>query len=531
MTHQELSPSIHVLPPLMEKERDLNVQPGQLSGWRLAAARLAWFTLLAVSVIYFVSGMPTAYSIANMLNADTTAHLHSLGLAENFRAIYILALDSATFVLFVSAAMLIFKERSDGRMALITSAMLVLTAMLYTAPGYEARAPLEIIAVGAALAEVSHIVFLLTFPTGRLFPRWTRWILPPLLIWRYLVWAQIYLPRLYGMERTGENYPFLQQDGSDLALVILFYLFGVATQVYRYRRLATPEQRRQSRGLVWGVTLSIAIVGGYVLALNTFPGMQVSSQDMAIMRLVGRTVRQLALCILPIALLYSVVRYELWNIDVIINSTLVYVPLTSILAVIYATSMSLTQRFFVAATGQRSEFAMVLTTLLLTVVFAPIKDELQRYVDAHFKQAPDPFRNLEAFEEQVNDVAEIIDIHRVSAKLLEESILAFQAVGGAIFLIEHGQPILSHITGRWSGPIILQAELNYGELCVGWLVLGARNNGRSYKAEERARLQATVSEVAHLIALLRLADGAGGNATYLERAQAAQLSLPMPRVS
>lgn len=531
MAHQQLTPAIHVLPSALEKRPTEGVHPGQFGGWRLVAARLTWFTLLAVSIIYFVSGIPTSYSIANTLNADSVAYLQSLGLASNSRAIYILALDGATFLLFVSAAMVIFKERSDERMALITSAMLVLTAMLYTAPGYEARAPLQVIALGAALAEVSHIIFLLTFPTGRLFPRWTRWILPPLLVWRYLVWAQVYLPRLYGIERSGENYPFLQQDGSDLALVILFYLFGVATQVYRYRRLATTEQRRQSRGLVWGVTLSIAIVGGYVLALNTLPGMQASSQELIVMRLVGRTVRQIALCILPIALLYSVVRYELWDIDVIINRTLVYVPLTSILAVIYATSMSLTQKFFIAATGQKSEFAMVLTTLLLTVVFAPIKDELQRFVDSQFKQAPDPFRNLDAFEEQVNDVAEIIDIHRVSAKLLEESIRAFHAVGGAIFLIEDGKPLLSHITGRWSGPIILQAELNYGELCVGWLVLGARSDGRSYKAEERTRLQATVSEVAHLIALLRLADGDGGNATYLERTQAAQLSLPIPRVS
>lgn len=64
---------------------------------------------------------------------------------------------------------------------------------------------------------------------------------------------------------------------------------------------------------------------------------------------------------------------------------------------------------------------------------------------------------------------------------------------------------------------------------VGWY--WARNDGRSYNAEERTHLQATVSDVAHLIALLRLVDGDGGNVTYLERTQAAQLSLPIPRVS
>ncbi len=528
MTFQQLAPAIQITPRATVDA--LKAKDERITGSRLLIARAAWFTLFALSVVYFLSGMPTAYNIASTLTPDTVARLQTLGLAANFSAIYILTLDGITFLLFAGVALLIFKERSDGRMALITSTMLVLTAMLYTAPGYEARAPLWVVAAGAALAEVSHILFLLTFPSGRFFPRWSRWLLPPLLLWRYLVWSQIYLPRLYSAARTGERYPFLQQDSGDLALIILLYVLGVVLQICRYRRKATPQHRLQMKWLMWGVMLAVGFVGGYVLLLNTLPIMQTASQDMVLMRLAGRTVRQLALCLLPISLLYSVVRYDLWDIDVILNRSLVYLPLTSILAVIYATSLALTQKFFVAATGQESELAMVLTTLLLTIVFTPIRNELQRFVDAHFKEAPDRFRQLASFDQQVSEVAEIIDLNRVSGKLLVESIRAFDAVGGALFLVEDGRPRLVHITDRWGGPVVVRVGLTYGDLCVGWLVLGARSDGGSYSAADLARLQATVADVAHVIALLRLAEHSEDAPTIaLEATQADQIALPMPQ--
>jgi hypothetical protein len=530
MTHQQLSSTILITPRRIEQQRAQKPPSECIDGWQLGMARTAWFILIAVSIIYFISGMPTAFRIASTLSPDTIARLQALGLAANFSAIYILVLDSATFLLFTGVALLIFKERSNGRMALITSAMLVLTAMLYTAPGYEARAPLEVVAAGAALAEVSHILFLLTFPSGRFFPRWSRWILPPLLVWRYLVWAQIYLPRLYSIERTGEKYPFLQQDSGDLALFIIFYIFGIVLQICRYRRKSTPQHRLQMRWLMWGVTIAVTFVGGYVLLLNTLPAMQSASQDMVIMRLVGRTVRQLALCILPVALLYSVVRYDLWDIDLIVNRSLVYLPLTSILAVIYATSLALTQKFFVAATGQESEFAMVLTTLLLTMVFTPIRSELQKFVDAHFKEAPDPLRRLETFDQQVSQIAQIMDLQRVSAKLLEEAIQAFDALGGAIFLIEESKPRLVHISEQWSGPIVVQVPLISNGYCVGWLVLGARSNGRSYSNAERTRLSTMVAGVAHVIALLRMDEPGAALRTMVEADQSLEVVLPLPRV-
>lgn len=85
--------------------------------------------------------------------------------------------------------------------------------------------------------------------------------------------------------------------------------------------------------------------------------------------------RQLALCAIPITLLLSLIlRYKLWNVDILINRTLVYVPLTSVLAGIFAVTMTITQKIFVSATGEGSEFATVITTLVLTTTITPIKN-------------------------------------------------------------------------------------------------------------------------------------------------------------
>jgi hypothetical protein len=88
------------------------------------------------------------------------------------------------------------------------------------------------------------------------------------------------------------------------------------------------------------------------------------------------------------AVVVAILRYRLYEIDVIINRTVVYGFLTAILAGVYTASISLTQRLFSAVTGDRSDAAIVLTTLIVVSLFTPIKTRLQAIVDARVKTAP-----------------------------------------------------------------------------------------------------------------------------------------------
>ena len=102
----------------------------------------------------------------------------------------------------------------------------------------------------------------------------------------------------------------------------------------------------------------------------------------------GETLLAIALaagCFLPIAAAVAITRYRLYNIDNLINRALVYIPLTAILGGLYASGVALFQRIFVAVTGDRSDAAIVLATLVMASLFTPIKNALQAIVDRRFK--------------------------------------------------------------------------------------------------------------------------------------------------
>jgi len=98
----------------------------------------------------------------------------------------------------------------------------------------------------------------------------------------------------------------------------------------------------------------------------------------------------LAVTALPVAVGVAILRYRLYDIDLIINRTLVYVLLTAILAGVYTAVVALFQRTFVAISGQGSDLAIVMTLFVLATVFTPIKNTLQERVDRRIKPRSAP---------------------------------------------------------------------------------------------------------------------------------------------
>jgi hypothetical protein len=95
-------------------------------------------------------------------------------------------------------------------------------------------------------------------------------------------------------------------------------------------------------------------------------------------------------CSLPIAVVEAITRHRLYAIDQIIGRTVAYGALTAILAGLYAASLRLFNALFVAATGETSEAALVMTTLVLATTFTPIKGRLERLAALRFPPVPDP---------------------------------------------------------------------------------------------------------------------------------------------
>jgi hypothetical protein len=107
---------------------------------------------------------------------------------------------------------------------------------------------------------------------------------------------------------------------------------------------------------------------------------------------------------IPIALGIAILRYRLYDIDILINRTLVYGTLTTLLVALYFGAIVLLQSVFVALTGEQSTLAVVASTLLIAALFIPLRRRVQSFIDRRFyRKKYDARKTLEAFSAQLRN--------------------------------------------------------------------------------------------------------------------------------
>jgi hypothetical protein len=117
---------------------------------------------------------------------------------------------------------------------------------------------------------------------------------------------------------------------------------------------------------------------------------------------------QLALIGMPISMGIAILRYRLYEIDILINRTLVYGSLTVTLVALYFGGIIVLQRIFVLLTGQQSTLAVVASTLLIAAMFTPLRRRIQLFIDRRFyRRKYDARKTLEAFSGKLRQEADI----------------------------------------------------------------------------------------------------------------------------
>jgi hypothetical protein len=241
---------------------------------------------------------------------------------------------------------------------------------------------------------IGLIVFLLLlFPTGRLpSSRWRpfAWV-SVAMISGAVIWSSVISPDV------GFNAP-----PSPVQLSVLL-LGGVAAgSVVVGRRNARGVERQQIKWLLYvGPIFFVASglhIGFYYFWLTERSwGLWASYLLVVVGGLSG-----------PFAIGIAILRYRLYEIDIIINRTLVYALLTAILAAVYFGAVVLLQRVFVALTGQQSTLAVVASTLLIAALFTPLRRRIQSFIDRRFyRRKYDARKTLEAFSAQLRDETDL----------------------------------------------------------------------------------------------------------------------------
>jgi hypothetical protein len=376
-----------------------------LHGPWLLIARLGWVLItlgtLALNVILlpqFMSALltPCAPSIHCFYLRFTAYDQHiarQTGLTRDFVANYEVWVSTASMLVFYAVATVIFLRRSTDRMALFSAFALVLfggvvfTSTLSETLAVQSSVGFWIFGVLYTLAESSFLVFLLLFPNGRFAPRWSRWLVLPIVAY----WGYDFL----------SNHIYDQTFNLTTLVFFVVLLTPLAAQMYRYRRVSTPRERQQTKWVVFGSAVALI---GFVLFITvgnlTQPPEALESNIMTV--LVAQTGFAIFLLLIPISIAIAILRSRLYDIDVIINRTLVYGSLTAILALIYVAGVIgvqvIVNTFTQRQTSEPSPVLIVITTLAVAALFQPLRRRLQRAIDRRFYRAKfDTARTLERF--------------------------------------------------------------------------------------------------------------------------------------
>ncbi|MEX1018073.1 MAG: hypothetical protein WDZ49_00360, partial [Litorilinea sp.] len=212
----------------------------------------------------------------------------------------------------------------------------------------------------------------------------------------------------------------------------------IGVMIYRIYRGRTLTVRRQARLMIIGSALAFAPIGVWLAA----PLFDVNLVFDAMLYLPS-------LLFFPLSVAVAILRLRLWEVDTFINRAFVYGVLTAILAGVFAALSSISQKMFVAVTGERSDAAIIMTTLIIAAVFTPLRAQVQQFVDRRFRGLPDDMRHLHTFGTQVESYVQMSDVVALTRQLLRETARALQAESGVLSLVIDGQMHVIHTYGPW----------------------------------------------------------------------------------
>jgi hypothetical protein len=215
------------------------------------------------------------------------------------------------------------------------------------------------------------------------------------------------LPDLGGVRNPFglEGYPWIADAAKVIpALLPLCALASALSLVLRYRRSGS-EEREQIKwiafagsfvGLMSLVTVFSTLIFEplFLGATGTQPIWLVLLQDVELLSFAG----------IPVAVGFAVLKYRLYDIDLLINRALVYGSLSATLALVYFGGIVVLQRLFVVLTGQQSTLAVVASTLLMAALFSPLRRRIQGFIDRRFyRKKYDARKTLEAFSTKLRE--------------------------------------------------------------------------------------------------------------------------------
>ncbi len=394
----------------------------RLNGSWLIVARLGWVACVVLTLTVFFASIPvysaqlqticsgTACAYRQLSSEHATA-LRALGLSLGGYAAYTVALAIISEAVCIAVSAVIFWRKSSDWMALLFALCLVLGGTGFVTETVAASHSVWSLPA-LLLNELTFVLLYLIaslFPNGQFVPRWTRWLVVGYIgveLWR--IWT------LLSDSSSAQNrYPLL---------LLLFWLvvtlsLGIA-QVYRYRRVSSPVQRQQTKWIVFCLLALILVSFAVDVPLLVFRSFNILYDIFA------ATLTTLVFLLFPLSVGITILRYRLWDIDLLINRTLVYSSLSTLLALIYFGCVFGLQSLSHLLTGQAaaSPWIIVVSTLAIAALFQPFRHRIQQAIDRRFyRQKYDAAKTLAAFSATLQEELDLTELGEQLVAVVHET--------------------------------------------------------------------------------------------------------------
>lgn len=340
--------------------------------------RMGLLVLWVVTASYTLTvlGMIFVPKVSGLLNISLTQAI--VGIPALLQVVFEFGVDFLIFAGFFLIGGFLLSRRSDDWFAIFTSIFLITfgarvtnhVSILAMTPGYEIGAGLVL-----ALGDIGVVMFMMLFPDGKFTPNWLKFAVPVLIIMALGIYVIPSAPFFWA--KMDQNVY--------LAITSGWYIFSFWVASYRYSSRATLAQKQQMRWVFIGAMGPFFWYIIFRTSLIFIPALGQPTMLGAAFQTIAHLLGIVMFLLLPISIIVSIVRSKLFDIDLLINRSLVYGTLTIGLVLFFAAMLGIVSLIFQHFhQGDQSLLAATIFSVAAGALFQPVRKRLQRFVDRVF---------------------------------------------------------------------------------------------------------------------------------------------------
>ena len=452
-----------------------------------------WLLALGLVIGAQVVSLPTGYESTVDLKDfqvedrdDIRGALDVLHLTPTHLAWYFIVAGAVTNVILVVMGWLLVRRGQPAGISTYLAIIVVAFGAAQYPPSipdlYPGRPILQAVILGLTVIAVSGFFILpLVFPDGRFVPRWT------VLVALYIVASFTLL---------WDNPGFLDSLVAEVISTLMLAAVLIGAPIYRYRRVSTPEQRRQTRIVLLGF-----VIGMPAFFIADAMMRNIDSSPLGIFFLFGFMILiQVGFNAPFLAVGLAILNHRLFDIDVILSRTLVWLSMTIAVTGAY---IGIVLGIGSLLDSERNLLLSLLATGLVAVAFQPARARVQRAVDRFvFGERDDPYAVLSRIGHRIEDTLSGTDL---LPQIVRTTADALRLPYVALFLDRAGSPELVTATGTAS-PATLRLPLTYQGQPLGSLEVAQRSPGDAFSASDRRLLEDLARQIGIAAHTVTLAD-------------------------